>query len=72
MEDQYCLADLAGILDTDESTARRFAEMAMDDNRFCLRENGDGGVLSYTSTDAVWIYEADLEWIRERLDWIRE
>ena len=72
VEDQYCLPDLARLLDTDEETAREFAQLAMDDNRFCLRPNGDGGVLSYTSTDAVWVFYVNKEWIKDRLESIRE
>ena len=69
VEDQYCLPDLARALDIDESEALAFAAMAMGDNRFCLRDNGDGGVLSYTSTDAVWVFEAPLSDIKERIQW---
>jgi hypothetical protein len=67
VEDQYCLGDLARLLETDEGETREFARLAMKDNRFCLRPNGDGGLLSYTNTDAVWIYYVDKEWV---LDWI--
>jgi len=34
--------------------------------------NGDGGVLSYTSTDAVWVFYVNKEWIKDRLESIRE
>lgn len=72
VEDQYCLPDLARLLGTDEDTAKAFAEMAMEDRRFCLRPNGDGGVLSYTSTDAFWQFYVDVDWVRERVGWMRE
>lgn len=68
IEDQYCLPDLANLLDISEDETREFVALAMEDHRFCLRENGDGGVLSYTSTDAVWIFYIDRKWITSRLE----
>lgn len=67
LEDQYCIEDLASLLDTDIITAKEFAAMAMKDNRFCLKPNGDGGVLSYTYTDAVWNFTIDVEWAKDRI-----
>ena len=65
IEDQYSLPDLANGLETDENTAREFAQLAMADSRFCLRANGDGGVLSYTYTDSVWSFEITVSEIRD-------
>ena len=67
VEDQYCIEDLASLLDTDTSTAKEFAVMAMKDNRFCLKPTGDGGVFSYTYTDAVWNFTIDVEWAKDRI-----
>ena len=68
VEDQYCIEDLASLLETDIETAKQFAIMAMDDNRFCLNENGDGGLLSYTSTDATWNFTITKEAICDILE----
>lgn len=68
VEDQYCLPDLASILETDEETAKEFADLAIEDRRFCLQPNGDGGVLSYTSTDSVWLFCIDREWLEYRIE----
>lgn len=67
IEDQYCIDDLVSLLDTDISTAKEFAAMAMKDNRFFLKPNGDGGVVSYTYTDAVWNFTIDVEWAKDRI-----
>ena len=68
VEDQYCLYDLAALLEVDPDTTVKFAAMAMDDNRFCLRENGDGGLLSYTNTDAAWFFTIDKQWAKDQLE----
>jgi len=68
VEDQYCLSDLADILETNEDEAREFADLAMDDRRFCLRRQRDGGFLSYTNTDSVWVFYVDKEWVLNQID----
>lgn len=72
IEGQYGLTDLARLLETDEETAREFADKAMGDNRFCLRRESDGGFLSYTNTDAVWIMEVKQDDLGEMLNWISD
>lgn len=72
VEDQYSFPDLCRVLDIEPDECREFVDLAMKDNRFCLRPNGDGGVLSYTNTDAVWIYYVSRSWIEERVGWMRE
>tara|TARA_R110000796_G_scaffold167313_3_gene284204 strand:+ start:7731 stop:8282 length:552 start_codon:yes stop_codon:yes gene_type:complete len=73
VEDQYCLTDLADLLDVEDSDAIEFVALAMDDNRFCLRPNGDGGVLSYTNTDATWEFNITANEIREMVEeWTKE
>lgn len=73
VEDQYSLPDLTALLETSsEEETLAFVALAMDDNRFCLRANGDGGVLSYTNTDAVWNFVIDREWIKSHLEDVRE
>jgi hypothetical protein len=68
VEDQYCLPDLASALEITEEEALEFVKLAKEDRRFCLRDNGDGGVLSYTSTDAVWQMTVDKEWVSDRVE----
>lgn len=70
VETQFCLSDLANMLGTEEETAREFSARAMEDNRFCLRENGDGGFLSYDNTDATWQGVITKEWLQDRLETI--
>lgn len=69
VEDQYSIADLASLLEVEEDRARAFVVRAMDDRRFCLRDNWGDGVLSYTNTDSTWEFyvtkEAVLEWLGE-------
>lgn len=72
VEDQFCIADLARLLDISDVEAREFAKLAMNDNRFCLKDNYGDGVLSYTNTDAVWIAYVSKEWVIERVEWQRE
>jgi len=72
VEDQYCLSDLSMFLEISEEEAGEFLELAMDDNRFCLRDNYGDGVFSYVNTDSVWIACVSKEWIIERIDWARE
>ena len=68
IEDQYGFSDLCGLLDVYEDEGRQFVKRALEDRRFCLRENGDGGVLSYTNTDAVWVFYINREWMQSRLE----
>ena len=76
VESQFCLGDLASMLDITREEAGDFVALAMDDNRFYLKENtccGDpDGVLSYTNTDSVWLCQVDVEWIKQRVEWIKE
>ena len=71
VETQFCLSDLANMLETEEETAREFSARAMEDNRFCLRENWSGAcVLSYVDTDATWQGVITPEWLQDRLETI--
>lgn len=65
VETQFSLTDLASTLDIDEKTAKNFANLAMEDRRFCARDNGDGGLLCYEATDAAWYYVVSIEVIKE-------
>lgn len=53
IEDQYCFDDYERLGFENEDEMRAFAEIAKDDNRFCLRVS-DYDILAYTATDAVW------------------
>ena len=68
IEDQYCFDDLCRVLEIDGEECSAFVALAMKDRRFCLKANGDGGVLSYTNTDDVWIYYVDRDWMALRLE----
>ena len=72
VEDQYCIGDLSALLGVEEAEALEFVAIAMEDRRFCLRPNGDGGILSYTNTDACWNLVIDKAWVADRLEGIRE
>ena len=69
VETEFCLSNLAEMLETDEETAKEFSARAMKDNRFCLRENGEG-FLSYDNTDATWQGVVTKEWLTDRLETI--
>jgi hypothetical protein len=67
VEEQYSLKDLASLLDTDTSTAKEFAEMAVK-NGFSLNHSRYGGVYyTCTATDAVWNFTIDVEWAKDRI-----
>jgi len=72
IETEFCLPDLARLLDCDEDRARAIASLAMDDRRFCLRDNGDGGFLAYDNTDCTWEHIVSIEELREIIEEIEE
>lgn len=72
VESQFSLPDLAGLLDCDDDRARAIASLAMDDNRFCLRENGDGGFLAYDNTDCTWEHIVSIDELKEIIEEIEE
>jgi len=72
VEDQYCISDLSRCLEISKGEAMQFINLAMSDNRFCLRDNCGDGVLSYTNTDAVWLAVVSKRWVQDRVDWARE
>lgn len=72
IEDQYCISDLSRCLEISKGEAIEFVDLAMNDNRFCLRDNFGDGVLSYTSTDAVWLACVSKAWVQDRVDWASE
>jgi hypothetical protein len=72
IEIQHEVVDVADALEISDAEADVFLDMAMDDNRFCLRDNYGDGVFSYVDTDSVWIACVSKDWILERIDWARE
>jgi len=60
---QFCLPDLASMLEVDEQSAREFSAIAIDDRRFCCRRETDGGLLCFENTDSVWYYVVSMETI---------
>jgi len=72
VEDQYCVSDLSQWLEISKGETVEFIDLAMSDNRFCLSDNSGDGVLSYTSTDAVWIACVSKRWVQDRVDWASE
>jgi|SRR5210317_253625 hypothetical protein len=68
IEMQFCLPDLANILETDEDEAREFSKMAQSENDFCLRPERDGGFLAYENTDAVWQFFIAPAWVKDRIE----
>tara|TARA_R110000772_G_scaffold141536_3_gene251215 strand:- start:831 stop:1382 length:552 start_codon:yes stop_codon:yes gene_type:complete len=67
IEMQFCLPDLANILDIEEDEAKEFSAKAQDKNDFCLRPENDGGFLAYENTDSTWQFFIDVEWIKTRI-----
>lgn len=67
VESQYSFHDLCDRLELRADECTEFVQLAMNDNKFCLRDNGDGGVLSYTNTDATWVFYVDRAWMIDRL-----
>jgi hypothetical protein len=68
IEMQFCLTDLATVLDTTEDEAREFSKMAQPENDFCLRPERDGGFLAYENTDAVWRFFITPTWVKDRIE----
>ena len=72
IEIQHDVVDVAESLEISDAEADVFLDMAMDDNRFCLANHSGGPVMSYTSTDAVWIACVSKKWVVERVELARE
>tara|TARA_R110000772_G_scaffold141371_1_gene251002 strand:- start:707 stop:1225 length:519 start_codon:yes stop_codon:yes gene_type:complete len=66
VEIQFCLPDLARILDTEEDEAREFSTLA--ENDFCLRPENDGGFLAYENTDSTWRFFITRDWVKDRIE----
>ena len=68
IEMQFCLPDLANVLDTDEKESREFSTRAQEGNDFCLQPEHDGGFRAYEGTDTTWQFFITPDWVRDRID----
>ena len=67
VESQFDIPMLIELLECTEEECKEFIILALEDNRFCLHKD-NGGILAYTSTDAVWQGTVNIEWVKDRLE----
>jgi hypothetical protein len=73
VEEQFSFSYLCEMLDLDDDEGLDFVLRAKEDRRFCLRhDRRTNELLSYTNTDAVWVFYVTPEWIKDRLEGLRD